>query len=70
MSEVSQIRDPTEALRVAIKYGQADGERHKMWVIDQVVRHLAGPMYETLIRNYCLGKDGPDTYRWDTGVAP
>lgn len=31
-----------EALDVAINYGQTDGDHHKLWVIDQMVRHLTG----------------------------
>jgi hypothetical protein len=31
-----------EALDVAINYAQIDGGHHKMWVIDQMVRHLTG----------------------------
>ena len=30
------------ALEVAVNYGTTDGEHHKVWVIDQMVRHLTG----------------------------
>ena len=30
------------ALSLAWKYGQIDGEHHKMWVIDQMIRALCG----------------------------
>jgi hypothetical protein len=30
------------ALEIAVRYGGSDGEHHKAWVIDQMVRHLAG----------------------------
>ena len=58
------------ALSVAISYGQIDGAHHKTWVIDQMVRALAGGRYDELIRIANDGEDGPDTYAWDTGTPP
>jgi len=29
-----------------------------------------GPEYEALVANACAGKDGPNTYSWETGIAP
>jgi hypothetical protein len=59
-----------EALRLAMSHGQTDGAHHKMWVIDQMVRALAGDHYEQFVKNACHGEDGYDTYEWDTGIAP
>jgi len=39
------IDDPTRiknALEFAVKYGGIDGDHHKAWVIDQMVRALTG----------------------------
>jgi hypothetical protein len=58
------------AIDLILNYGQDDGSHHKMWVIDQVLRKLAGTGYDAMITEYCEGEDGPDTYEWDTGVAP
>lgn len=58
------------AVKLALEDGQVDGDHHKMWVIDQMLRLLAGDRYEELIAGYCDGKDGPDTYTWDEGIAP
>lgn len=58
------------ALDIAIQYGGIDGEHHKMWVIDQMVRALSGDTYNRLIVNACDREDGPDTYDWDVGIAP
>lgn len=58
------------ALKIAHDYGQDDGDHHKAWVIDQVVRALTGDGYETWIRDYRAGEDGPETYEWDEGIAP
>lgn len=52
------------------EYGSFDGAHHKMWVIDQMVRCLTGDKYETWIKEFKAGEDGPDTYCWDEGVAP
>lgn len=83
-----------KALELAIQYGRIDGDHHKAWVIDQMVRALTGcPMekketkdcngvdydydaqsecdeYIKLVKDTCDGKDGPDTYDWDVGIAP
>ena len=81
------------ALEYAV-YGQTDGEHHKAWAIDQMVRAVTGcPIIEDTsldykgeqytferqgesaeylewVRAYCDGEDGPETYRWDEGIAP
>lgn len=59
-----------EALSVAHGYGSIDGDHHKMWVIDQMVRALTGDEYATFIAAHNDGEDGPDTYAWDEGIAP
>ena len=60
------------ALAIAKTYGGIDGDHHKAWVIDQMVRTLlmALDAYELWVADYCEGKDGPDTYEWPTGIAP
>lgn len=58
------------AVVLAVCYGSIDGEHHKRWVIDQMVRALAGEQYDTLVAQACDGEDGPHTYDWDTGIAP
>ena len=60
------------ALRVAVRYGGTDGDHHKAWVIDQMVRALVGDnkRYESFVAAAKLGEDGPDTYEWDEGVPP
>ncbi len=58
------------AIGIAIALGGIDGSHHKAWVIDQMVRVLAGENYEQLIVDICAGEDGPNTYEWDTGIAP
>ncbi len=50
-------------------FGQEDGSHHLAWVIDQAARYLA-PDYEAFIAEYQAGEDGPETYSWDTGIAP
>ena len=62
--------DAESALRVLLDYSQIDGAHHKAWVIDQAVRHLAGPYYEELIAAYKTGEDGPETYEWNEGIEP
>lgn len=60
----------TTALRYAFSYGQIDGDHHKAWVIDQIVRALTGPDYDAAITSWSDGEDGPETYYWGEGIAP
>ena len=65
------IQDRLEgALEVALKYGGIEGTHHKTWVIDQMVRTLTGVKYYQWVREHNEGKEGPDTYEWDKGIAP
>ena len=59
-----------QAIETAVKYGGIDGDHHKAWVIDQIVRILAGDQYSKIIKEACNGEDGPDTYDWNIGIAP
>lgn len=59
-----------QALDLIDRYGGTDGAHHKQWVLDQVVRALAGDGYATWVADHCSGEDGYNTYDWDTGVAP
>ena len=59
-----------DAIALAVSYGQIDGSHHKAWVIDQMVRALAGDCYERIVKEACDGEDGPYTYDWDCGIAP
>lgn len=45
-----------QALKLAVQYGQIDGANHKTWVIDQVVRILAGDRYDSVIADYRTGE--------------
>jgi len=60
----------SKAIDLAVQYGGIDGAHHKTWVIDQMVRALAGDGYDKLVRWACDGEDGPNTYEWDVGIAP
>lgn len=62
--EETYILEPIE------RYGGSDGEHHKQWVIDQVVRRILGDRYPQWVINMRAGEDGPDTYEWDEGIAP
>lgn len=59
-----------EAIDVAVKYGGIDGDHHKAWVIDQMVRILAGERYNDIVKEACDGENGPETYSWYVGIAP
>lgn len=59
-----------KALDVIQRYGGIDGDHHKTWVIDQVVRALTGDGYEQWVIEQRDGEDGPETYAWDVGIPP
>lgn len=58
------------ALELALRYGGIDGDHHKMWVIDQMVRALTGDKYSQWVATAKEGDDGPETYDWQEGIAP
>lgn len=67
MTDKQKIED---AIGLIVQYGGVDGAHHKAWVIDQVLRILAGGEYDEVICTICAGDDGPDTYEWDKGIVP
>lgn len=66
-TDAERIRLATELI---LEDGQVDGDHHKTWVIDQVLRLLTGSRYRQVIEEYCAGEDGAETYSWDEGIAP
>jgi hypothetical protein len=71
MISLNQLNDiRREALAVALAFGAERQDYHKAWVIDQMVRALAGDRYEEFVRLAKDGEDGPDTYDWEEGIAP
>lgn len=58
------------AIDIAVQFGGIDGAHHKAWVIDQMVRALAGDDYESIVAIARSGEHGPETYEWDEGIAP
>lgn len=62
----------SRALTTARQFGGIDGDRHKAWVIDQMVRALCGDeeSYNKFVADAKAGEDGPETYSWNEGIAP
>lgn len=59
-----------KALQIAYQYGGIEGDHHRAWVIDQMVRALTGDDYEKWVTDHNAGEDGPATYEWDEGIPP
>ena len=57
-----------KAISLGLEYGQAEGERHSRWVIDQMLRILLDKDYQKTIDK--LNKDNSDCEPWDCGIAP
>lgn len=62
------------ALDCAWKYGQIDGDHHKLWVIDQMVKELCvtEEAYNDWKEEYekPVSDEPYDYYTWNTGIAP
>jgi len=58
------------ALETAFDYSQFDGDHHKAWAIDQMVRALTGESYEAWVANFEFDEETQDKYEWGTGIAP
>ena len=73
MSQIAEPINPLSirielALEFAMHYGGIDGDHHKAWVIDQMVRALLGSdeSYTAWVKEV----NGEGDYRWETGIAP
>ena len=70
-SKVTDTEKIKEALEIADSYGWIDGDHHKMWVIDQMVRALTGDGYEAWLQEHrYFNEDGEEGIDWDEGIAP
>ena len=59
------------ALEVARRYASIEGGHHKAWVIDQMVRTLAGEGYSDWINKVTrIHASGLVFLEWDTGIEP
>ena len=60
------------ALNIAWDNGTIDGDWHKMWVIDQMVRALCGSEeeYNKWVMSYEEPLEDGDCYKWERGIAP
>jgi len=57
-------------MTVIERFGQIEGDHHRAWVLDQVSRELLGNQYHAWVEKMKAGKDGPDSYTYDEGIAP
>lgn len=58
------------AIELACRYGGTDEMHHLQWVLDQMVRELAGERYVQIVVDATAGENGPNTYKWEVGIAP
>jgi hypothetical protein len=68
--EMKKSKKIRKAIELAVRFGGIDGDHHKSWVIDQMVRLLAGDQYDKIVTKAKAGEDGPETYSWNVGIAP
>lgn len=60
----------TNALIVAERYAMIDGDHHKQWVIDQMIRALLGDEMYASWREAYAAASGEGYEPWSEGVAP
>ena len=59
-----------KALEIGFRYGGIDGAHHKQWVIDQMLRALAGEHYDDMVEDMNTEDGDPNAYQWDVGISP
>ena len=60
-----------KVLELIFQYGQIDGDHHKTWVIDQIVRILTGEKYNEFVKEYETDEEtGEKEWTWENGIAP
>ena len=59
-----------QVLNLIEEWGGIDGGHHKQWLLNEIVKTITKDGYEQWIKIYEDGEDGPETYEWDTGIAP
>lgn len=55
------------AVEVAERFGMIDGDHHKQWVIDQMIRMLLGDGYQVWVDKMNADEDYDP---WNVGIAP
>ena len=60
----------SDVLLLIERFGGIDGEHHKQWIIDQIVRVLTEENYMHWVEDMKDGEDGPNTFEWEEGIAP
>ena len=56
----------SKAIDLAFQYGNIDGDHHKQWLIDRMLRALLAGSYRRIIAQVLDEDDG----EWHTGIAP
>src|SRR3954469_12591 len=67
------FKERIEAIKdLASRYAGIDGEHHKQWLIDQIIRVVLAGDYQDFIAEYNNFKDqdGKSYGEWDEGIAP
>lgn len=59
-----------EALELLFRYGQLKDSREKDWLIDQLLRSIAGDHYEDFLAIYSIDEEFGSSYSWSPGEPP
>lgn len=66
LSEPSYEERAGKALELIEQYGSVDGDHHKAWLIDQIVRSLTSLNYQKWIEDF----EENGQFEWYKGIAP
>jgi hypothetical protein len=64
---VHEFCRPAIVARIATRFGGIDGEHHKQWVIDQMLRACLQDKYDDWVDRM---NEDTDYDPWDVGIAP
>lgn len=62
----------TSVIELIFRFGGIGGDHHKAWVIDQVLRIVAGDKYDSLVEEMEGDPADGDYYygEWQVGIPP
>ena len=70
IEEPSKKGKERRVLELIERHGGTDELHHKQWLIDQIARILTGDKYNDWVSDMKSGEDWPESYGWDSGIAP
>jgi hypothetical protein len=61
------IEQVQKVIKITLQYGMIDGEHHKQWLLDQILRICLEEFYDKEIEKFNADKNYKE---WDVGIPP